>query len=247
MGFHDVSYSHGIQEFGKDILFRDFDRFGTSHWLGAQVKFGDVDGKAARRVDEIESQVRSALGVAFEDLLTKERTYLSAVYVVISGRFTANAKTLLIERLRDKRNWIHFVDGDRIAALHRASFQDIVRALVSLQREMLANLEFAEVVKAHSAKQDGYLYYSYEIDHLTHALRILTPLDEFSDITAILEKLRVELVKGNHALKITPLATAVRDPVPEYSYLEEQAGTLQKFIPVVREQIANTIARVARG
>jgi len=42
LGFTEVTYTHGIQEFGKDILFSEYDRFGNKIYHAAQVSLPDT-------------------------------------------------------------------------------------------------------------------------------------------------------------------------------------------------------------
>jgi len=42
LGYAKVTYNHGIEEFGKDVLFSEYDRFGNKIYHAAQVKVGDI-------------------------------------------------------------------------------------------------------------------------------------------------------------------------------------------------------------
>jgi len=87
MGFIDVIDTQGPNEFGRDVCFAEYDRFGTKRWFGAQLKVGDISGKVDGAVNEIVSQVETALKVPFKDLTTKQDTRISEMYVIVSGRF----------------------------------------------------------------------------------------------------------------------------------------------------------------
>ena len=45
MGYMEVTYNHGIREFGKDIIFSEFDKFGNKRYYAAQIKVGDIKGR----------------------------------------------------------------------------------------------------------------------------------------------------------------------------------------------------------
>jgi len=115
MEFTDIKYNHGNREFGKDITFSEFDRFGIRRNYGVQVKVGDLSGEAGSELDEMIGQIRDAFSMPYIDITSRERRYISDLVIAISGRFTNNAKEKIIEKV-NQRN-ICFLDIEKIQEL----------------------------------------------------------------------------------------------------------------------------------
>lgn len=243
MGFIDVADTQGPNEFGLDVRFAEYDRFGTKRWYGAQLKVGDMSGKVDGKVNEIVAQVETAFKVSFKDLTSKQDTFVSEMYVIVSGRFKDNAKAILLGRLAQHINWIHFLDGDQLLNLRRRHYQDIASALHCLLSEIEGNIGFTQIVSAHR-DFSTYLFYSYALDHLKEALKILTPLPEFSGLVDDLERLRVGLTKCNRSLEIIPILISIRGAAPEYAYLRKQAEALDQMLPNLRDQVQQVLGRL---
>ena len=161
MGYIDVADTQGASEFGKDVVFAEYDRFGTKRWYAAQLKAGDVSGVVDGRVNELVAQVRTAFDVPFPDLVSKEDVYVSEVFVMISGRFTNNAKTILLERLKDRRTWVRFLDAEGIALLQTIHFRDLAEVFACLISELTMNLKLVPVMLECAQAKSGYPYSHY--------------------------------------------------------------------------------------
>jgi hypothetical protein len=99
MGFDAVRNTHGSSEFGKDILCRDFDRFGCERWLGIQLKAGDITGEVNSIVDVIVGQINDAFAMPFDDGTSRSKKHISLFYVICSGRITENARTKIWSKI----------------------------------------------------------------------------------------------------------------------------------------------------
>jgi len=119
LGFTNVKYNHGKREFGKDITFARLTEFDEYERWGAQVKQGNVGGGARSQVDELIAQAEDAFKVPYYDVYTRERTRISKLLIVISGRFTENAVEKICEKIETHslRNNIVFIDGEKIDVL----------------------------------------------------------------------------------------------------------------------------------
>jgi hypothetical protein len=243
LGFIDVIESHGPNEFGIDVRFAEYDRFGTKCWYGAQLKVGDITGSVSGPVNDIVTQVETAFDVPFMDLSTKKDTYIAGMYVIVSGRFKDNAKKILIMRLRERINWVYFLDGAQLLSLRRIKYQNVANALRCLIYEIEGNADFAQTVREYS-KDTTYLFYSFALDHLKESLKILTPLPQFADLVADLENLRVGLTKCNRALDIIPILIAMRGAESEHEYLKRQVGALTKLLPEVCERVKEVLRQL---
>jgi hypothetical protein len=119
LGFSNIRYIHGKREYGKDIVFTRKTEFDYFEFWGAQVKCGDVSGKANSEIDKIIAQIDDAFKVPFYDLFTKQRERISKLLIVISGTFTENAIEKICEKIENNalKNNVVFIDGEKIRAL----------------------------------------------------------------------------------------------------------------------------------
>ncbi|HML03604.1 MAG TPA: hypothetical protein VK487_09575 [Candidatus Bathyarchaeia archaeon] len=119
LGFSNIRYSHGKREFGKDIVFSRKTEFDYFEFWGAQVKCGNISGKANSEIDEIIAQIDDAFKVPFYDLYTKQREKISKLLIVISGSYTENAIEKICEKIENNalKNNVVFIDGEKLSAL----------------------------------------------------------------------------------------------------------------------------------
>ena len=118
MGFRSIVYNHGAKEFGKDFTFSEFDKFDQTRHYGVQVKAGDVSGEINSKLDEIIGQIEDAFKMPYFSLNPKSPNYITTVLIIISGRFTENAKEKIRYKL-DKRLYgsVYFMDKQDILEL----------------------------------------------------------------------------------------------------------------------------------
>lgn len=116
MGFESVIFNHGSKEFGKDYILTEMTKINTFRYYGVQVKAGNIDGGVNSQIDNIIFQIRDAFEMPF--VFKNENKYISELYIIISGRFTSNAK----EKIRYKSSKgifgaVHFLDKEDIENL----------------------------------------------------------------------------------------------------------------------------------
>lgn len=99
MEFVDIKYNHGVREYGKDATFSENNKFGMRKNTAIQVKAGDISGKASGELDNIIGQIDHAFTMPYIDTSSRERRYISEIIIIISGRFTDNAKEKIIEKV----------------------------------------------------------------------------------------------------------------------------------------------------
>jgi len=123
LGFVDVVYAHGHEEYGRDLTFSKANEFGLVKHYAAQVKAQVISGEAGAMIDKIVGQIDDAFQMPYTDLPTKEERYISAIYIVTSRHFTKNAAAKIVEKLQRPaiRNNVSFLDGDKIKELWRRS------------------------------------------------------------------------------------------------------------------------------
>ena len=117
MGFESVTFNHGSKEFGKDYILTEITKINTFRYYGVQVKAGNIDGGVNSQIDNIIYQIKDAFEIPFFNNENKQ-SYISELYIIISGRFTSNAK----EKIRYKISKgiygaVHFLDKEDIDSL----------------------------------------------------------------------------------------------------------------------------------
>ena len=97
---------------------KEVTKIGTFRYYGVQVKAGNIDGGVNSQIDNIIYQIRDAFEIPFIFKNANEQSYISELYIIISGRFTSNAK----EKIRYKISKgiygsVHFLDKEDIENL----------------------------------------------------------------------------------------------------------------------------------
>lgn len=92
IGYNHVRFNHGAREFGKDILLSETTKLYDTRHISVQVKAGNVSGKAGVLIDTIISQVKDSFDVPVSGPGVSKQFRISEVYVVISGKYSENAK-----------------------------------------------------------------------------------------------------------------------------------------------------------
>ena len=108
LGFQNVRYVHGIDEYGRDIVFYDIDRFGIQKLYGAQAKLGDISGSACGMIDKIIAQIDDAFRMPYFDTFRGEEKFIAGFYLIISGRYKRNSKEKV--RIKCKGKPVYFLD-----------------------------------------------------------------------------------------------------------------------------------------
>lgn len=117
MNSKKIYYSHGQDEYGKDFIFSEIDKFGNYINYGMQVKAGDINGKVNGQIDELIGQLDDAFKMPFKRA-NELPSFISFFYIVISGRFTENAKEKLKNKVsRQLIGSVYILDKERIMEL----------------------------------------------------------------------------------------------------------------------------------
>ncbi len=135
LGFKHVRYTHGSDEYGRDIIFYDFDRFGIERLFCAQAKVGDISGDAKSIINKITAQIDDAFKMPYYDSFRNEDKNVSGIYIIIYGKYKRNAK----EKIREKTK------GLPIYFLDITDFENIDSKLINIKdkskREKLINIK----------------------------------------------------------------------------------------------------------
>jgi len=140
LGFEHVRYLHGIDEFGRDIIFYDNDRFGIEKLFCAQVKVGDISGGSKSIINEITSQIDDAFKMPYYDSFRNESKYVSGLYIITSGKYTRNAKEKIKEKVKGLPTYFLDKNDFENIDLKFTNSKDISKKekLISIKREILA-------------------------------------------------------------------------------------------------------------
>lgn len=118
MGFLNVRYTHGNREYGKDFTFSELTQFGDFRHYGLQAKAGDISGGVNAEIDEIIGQIKDGFEMPYYELGSKDPRYVSVFIVAISGKFTANAKEKIAEKIpKGVLGSVYFLDRESIVEL----------------------------------------------------------------------------------------------------------------------------------
>lgn len=145
LGFIGITNLHGSQEFGKDFVFSELDRFGHMRHMVVQAKHEKTINQG-KRIDGLLSQTRQAFSVPFTlPSSPNETRYVSAVYVFNTGGITEGAITQIRHGLaKELAANTHFFSGEQIEAFSGISLsaqdrhaRDRVTALI---RQLTMNI-----------------------------------------------------------------------------------------------------------
>jgi len=109
LGFQSVRYTHAADEYGRDLVFYDSDRFGFQRLFCGQVKSGNLSGSASGTLNTIIGQIEDGMQMPFFDPSLNEEKFPAGFYLIISGEYTRNAREKIRERCRGKP--VYFLDG----------------------------------------------------------------------------------------------------------------------------------------
>lgn len=70
----------------------------TIRYYGVQVKVGNIKGGVNSQIDNIIYQIKEAFEIPFSFKDEEQKHYISELYIITNGKFTANAK----EKIRYK-------------------------------------------------------------------------------------------------------------------------------------------------
>ena len=147
MGYMEVTYTHGINAFNKDVIFSEYDRFGNKKYNIAQVISVDISGDDQNHINHIIDYIVNAFDVEFHDLVTKEKTRISDFFVITSKKIKNNAKIILLEnsKIREHVHRIHFYEGHHIKEFYERNYQNIKELLISQLKELDRNSSLAKI------------------------------------------------------------------------------------------------------
>ncbi len=95
----DVNITHGNTEFGKDLVFREYDaKLQTDRWFAVVVKNHNAVQSDFETGGDILRQIDTSFKNPYEDSKGQEH-YINCVIVVLNGSVTTQAKKILAKNL----------------------------------------------------------------------------------------------------------------------------------------------------
>ncbi len=118
MKYKNVRYNHGTEEYGRDVIFSEINKFGEEIFYGIQVKAGDVSGGANSQIDTLIGQLEDAFSMPVKLLGDEHERYLSFFIIAISGHYKKNAKEKILKKVPQAyKPHVFFWDKDSIEDL----------------------------------------------------------------------------------------------------------------------------------
>lgn len=114
IGFKDVRYVHGTDEFGRDFLFVERNLLGTDLRWGLQAKTGKIDGGVKSIVDTLISQIDDAFKVPFRKIGSSTDEFVQLFIIATSGSYSRNAKEKILAKIPELyRRYVFFLGPRR--------------------------------------------------------------------------------------------------------------------------------------
>lgn len=151
-GFIHVRNTHGPAEQGKDFFFADRDAFDHLRVYALQAKHGDIREKSAATTD-LFNQIQRAFNIKLQFHKSIDQRYVSAVYVMASGRITKSVRETIwghCTRSNFGEN-VYLLDGEDLSQLaaqkERADGRTRKHRLTTLLDECCFNLLIANKIR----------------------------------------------------------------------------------------------------
>ena len=210
MGYMEVTYNHGIDEFGKDVVFSEYDRFGNKKHHAAQVKVGNISGGTGSIINDIINHTQNAFNIEFPDLITKTNVSISDFFLITSGKFVGNAKAMLLndKRLQPYKYRIHFYEGHHIAELFKKSYRDIRELYMAQLNELRRNIEIANVIQD-ILSGGGSIRGKYIDYNLPTLINKLSMFEDQKTLRQKLEMYQLQIARNNSIITYMPIMKAL--------------------------------------
>src|SRR6185312_12088211 len=151
LGFSMTVNYHGTREFGRDLIFAEFDRFGHVRYHGLQAKY--VASIGVNDAQELITDCNLAFTHPFVHPQTGTEERINTFYAVNGGSIAEGAATTFFTRLATPHGGqVRLLQGKDLIALDRwASFNrsdDVAAVLSGLLIEVRTNAQWASELAA---------------------------------------------------------------------------------------------------
>jgi hypothetical protein len=131
LNYQDIRYTHGMLEYGKDIVCSKYDHLDGHRYIGFTVKSSELDGSvsSSRSIREVHYQLRQALTTPFVNPFDGNEVVLSHVYLLTPYTISQICIRSLKDELRDLATGVGFIDGPRLRDLLRENIPELLSSL----------------------------------------------------------------------------------------------------------------------
>jgi NACHT domain-containing protein len=155
MGFDRVAVTHGTNEYGRDLVFRERDRLGREIWRGLQVKADSPSGslRSERGLRAILTQCDAALKIPYVTP-AGEKVTLKEQWLVLTKPLKESAKNSAEGRL--KGAGIEVIDGAHLVDLVTQFLPELVRLRTEpIDQYLMTVVEMSESVNPYLSAKLG--------------------------------------------------------------------------------------------
>lgn len=150
LGYSVIADYHGPGEYGKDIVFADFDKFGQVTYHAIQAKY--VPSVSLSESNQLVEQCKLAYGNPFRHPHSGEIHRINSFYVLNGGTFSEQARESFFRQLDNPFGGsIRLIDGPALVMLDRYSsitnVADTRHQLVGLHLEHTHNTHIAKALQ----------------------------------------------------------------------------------------------------
>lgn len=103
LGYHDISMTHGVDEWGKDIVFSNRNRFRLLEWNAIVVKKGKINTDEAREMTKKFETIINQFKEAFEEPYRNDsgsKHRITRVFIATNEKITTRAKKRILNELK---------------------------------------------------------------------------------------------------------------------------------------------------
>ncbi len=141
LGFSIVVEYHGSQEFGKDLVFGEIDRFGLVSYHGLQAKYTDSIGQSDS--NGLVEDCREAFNNPFRHPNTGAEERISSFLVTNGGSISPNARTNFFNALNTPHGGhIRMLDGKTLLGLDKWATVNQVQSVREYLSGMLLEVRY---------------------------------------------------------------------------------------------------------
>lgn len=242
MGYIEVTDTHGIREFGKDIVFSEYDKFGNKKYHAVQTKVGNISGGNKGHIQDIIGHALNAFELVFDDFLTKSPVMLSDYFVITRGKFTRNAKDVIINHARLKlfKYRIYFYEGHHVEELFFRSFQNIKELLTNQIITLKKNQVISNRASEAFDKTQNY-YGNLETTSTLLLLNKIRSSEYLSDLVFLLEKYHFLTTSSNLLINTIPLKRSIVGADGEIQFVQNIFHAIRDIALEIAELIVETL------
>lgn len=231
MGFIEVRYNHGAQEFGKDVLFAEFDRFGNKKYHAAQIKVGNIAGGNNKRINDLVDHIINAFEIPFDDLVTKKEQNIVDFFVFTNGEFVGNAKEIILKntRLKPYLHRVYFYNRQLTTELSTNKVKEIKELLTAELNEIRRNIQIAKTIEILLKDESMSVVGLYLINNLPNLINKLLSQTLYQELRLKLEIYQQYLVKCNNVISQMPIIKILKGDSQERKSLLYDTGKIKEI------------------